>query len=96
LRAQPTIAPFHPESYFRFLAMEEKELTTSEAAEVLNVSHRYLLNLLEEGEIPFHDEGTCLLIQQQKLLEYKRRQRAVAEEAMQKLTDQAQKLGLGY
>ena len=76
--------------------MEEKELTTSEAAEVLNVSHRYLLNLLEEGEIPFHDEGTCLLIQQQKLLEYKRRQRAVAEEAMQKLTDQAQKLGLGY
>lgn len=76
--------------------MEEKELTTSEAAEVLNVSHRYLLNLLEEGEIPFRDEGTCLLIQREKLLEYKRRQRAVAEEAMQKLTDQAQKLGLGY
>ncbi|PQJ26885.1 hypothetical protein BSZ35_18320 [Salinibacter sp. 10B] len=76
--------------------MEDKELTTSEAAEVLNVSHRYLLNLLEEGEIPFHDEGTRLLIQREKLLEYKRRQRAVAEEAMQKLTDQAQKLGLGY
>jgi excisionase family DNA binding protein len=42
--------------------MEEKGLTTSEAAEVLNVSHRYLLNLLEEGEIPLHDEGPCLLI----------------------------------
>jgi excisionase family DNA binding protein len=39
--------------YFRFLAMEEKELPTSEAAEVLNVSHRYLLNVLAEGEIPF-------------------------------------------
>jgi len=76
--------------------MEEKELTTSEAADVLNVSHRYLLELLEEGEIPFHDEGTCLLIQRENLLEYKRQQRAVAEEAMQKLTDQAQKLGLGY
>ena len=76
--------------------MKEKKLTTSEAAEVLNVSHRYLLELLEEGEIPFHDESTCLLIQREKLLEYKRRQRAVTEEAMQKLTDQAQKLGLGY
>ncbi|MCS3859836.1 uncharacterized protein YbjQ (UPF0145 family) [Salinibacter ruber] len=30
------------------------------------------------------------------MIEYKRRQRTVAEEAMQKLTDQAQKLGLGY
>ncbi|MCS3698611.1 helix-turn-helix domain-containing protein [Salinibacter ruber] len=49
--------------------MEEKGLTTSEAAEVLNVSHRYLLNLLEEGEIPFHDEGPCLLIQRGKLLD---------------------------
>jgi excisionase family DNA binding protein len=63
---------------------------------VLNVSHRYLLDLLKEGEIPFRDEGTCLLIQREKLLEYKRRQRAVAEEAMQKLTDLSQELGLGY
>jgi len=76
--------------------MKEKELTTNEAAEVLNVSHHYFLELLEEGEIPFQDEGTCLLIQREKLIEYKQRQRAVAEEAMQKLTDQAQKLGLGY
>jgi excisionase family DNA binding protein len=76
--------------------MKEKELTTSEAAEVLNVSHRYLLELLEEGEIPFHDEGTCRVIQREKLLEYKRRQRAMAEEAMQKLTDLSQELGLGY
>ena len=75
---------------------EKKELTTSDAAEVLNVSHRYLLDLLEEGEIPFRDEGTCLLIQRENLLEYKRRQRVVAEEAMQKLTDLSQELGLGY
>lgn len=69
MRAQPTTTLFHPEPYFRFLAMKEKGLTTSEAAEVLNVSHRYLLSLLEEGEIPFHDEGPCLLIQRGKLLD---------------------------
>jgi hypothetical protein len=51
---------------------------------VLNVSHRDLLNLLAEGEIPLRDEGPGLLIQREKLLEYKRRKRAVAEEAMGK------------
>ena len=76
--------------------MEEKELTSSEAADVPDVSQRHLLELLEEGEIPFHDEGTCLLIQRERLLEQKRQQRAVAEEAMQKLTDLSQELGLGY
>jgi excisionase family DNA binding protein len=74
--------------------MEENERTTSEAAEVFNVSHRDLLNLLAEGEIPLRDEGPGLLIQREKLLEYWRRKRAVAEEAMEKRTDEAQKLGL--
>jgi excisionase family DNA binding protein len=75
---------------------DNSELTSSEAAEVLNVSHRYLLELLEEGEIPFQEGGTGRMIQRAKLLEYKRRQRAVAEEAMQKLADLSQELGLGY
>jgi hypothetical protein len=43
LRPQPTITPVHPESAgssesnSRFPAMEEKERTTSETAEVVNV-----------------------------------------------------------
>ena len=75
---------------------EEEELTTSEAAELLNVSRPHLVKLLEEGEIPFHKVGTHRRVYREDVLEYKARRREEAEEAMQNLTDQAQELGLGY
>ena len=74
----------------------KSELTTSEAAEVLNVSHRYLTELLEKGEIPFREKEGRRLMPRKEVLDYKRRQRERAEEAMQKLTDLSQELGLGY
>jgi excisionase family DNA binding protein len=78
------------------IGTEEEELTTGEAAELLNVSRPHLVKLLEEGEIPFHKVGTHRRVYREDVLEYKSRQREEAEEAMQNLTDQAQELGLGY
>jgi excisionase family DNA binding protein len=78
------------------VASSDEELTTREAAELLNVSRPHLVKLLEEGEIPFHKVGTHRRVYREDVLEYKARQREEAEEAMQNLTDQAQELGLGY
>jgi excisionase family DNA binding protein len=78
------------------VGFEEEELTTSEAAELLGVSRPHLVKLLEEGEIPFRKVGTHRRVRREDVLEYKRRQREEAEEAMQNLADQAQELGLGY
>ena len=78
------------------VASSGEELTTSEAADLLNVSRPHLVKLLEEGEIPFHKVGTHRRVHREDVLEYKARRREEAEEAMQNLTDQAQELGLGY
>lgn len=74
----------------------DDELTTSEAAALLNVSRPYLVKLLEEGAIPFHKVGTHRRVYRNDVLAYKARQREDAEEAMQNLANQAQELGLGY
>ena len=78
------------------VASSGEELTTREAAELLNVSRPHLVKLLEEGEIPFHKVGTHRRVYREDVLDYKARQREEAEEAMQNLADQAQELGLGY
>ena len=78
------------------VASSGEELTTSEAAKLLNVSRPHLVQLLEEGEIPFHKMGTCRRVHREDVLEYKARRREKAEEAIQNLAHQAQELGLGY
>jgi excisionase family DNA binding protein len=74
----------------------DEELTTTEAAELLNVSRPHLVKLLEQGEIPFHNVGAHRRVYMQDVLKYKAEQRQQSEEAMQALADQAQDLDLGY
>lgn len=72
------------------------ELTTQEAANILNVSRPHLVKLLEEGEIPFYKVRTHRRIRFQDLIEYKRKRDEESKAAMQALADQAQEHGMGY
>lgn len=72
----------------------DEELTTREAAELLNVSRPHLTRLLKEGEILSHKVGSHHRVYRRDVLAYKVRRQEESEEAMQELTRLSQELGL--
>ena len=69
------------------------ELTSQRAADVLNVSRPFLIQLLEKGDIPFHKVGTHRRVRYQDVIAYKKRHDAKQRQMLDALVEQDKELG---
>jgi excisionase family DNA binding protein len=72
------------------------ELTTQEAADILNVSRPFLIKLIESTEIPCRKVGRHRRIRFTDLMEYKQKTDSQRTQALDELAAQAQELNMGY
>jgi excisionase family DNA binding protein len=75
---------------------ENAELTTVEAAAMLNISRPFLIQLLEKGVIPHRKVGKHRRIRVEDVMAYKERDDREREAVLDELVAEAQKSDMGY
>jgi excisionase family DNA binding protein len=77
-----------------YIIQNQAKLTTIEAAATLGVSRQFLVNILEQGEIPYHLVGTHRRIYTQDLLAYKSKRDQSRRKALRGLAKEEAAKGL--
>lgn len=70
-----------------------KDLTTQQAADILNISRQYLVRLLDRGDIPYTKVGSHRRLRLADVLAYRLQRSALRREALKTLTRASQEMG---
>jgi excisionase family DNA binding protein len=71
-------------------------VTTQQAADLLGVSRQHVVKLITEKEIPYEKVGTHRRLRMEDLIAYRRRRESTRDEALRRLSEQAERLDLKY
>ena len=73
-----------------------EELSTQEAADLLNVSRPHLVKLLESGKIPFKKVGAHRRVKLEDIKKYETALKETRRKALEEITKEAQEMNMGY
>ncbi|WP_137939622.1 helix-turn-helix domain-containing protein [Chitinivorax sp. B] len=78
------------------LVPQKHELSTQEAAHLLNVSRPFVIKQIEQGRLQCRKVGRHRRIEFAELMRFKQQMQQDSEHALQELASLSQEMGLGY
>jgi excisionase family DNA binding protein len=78
------------------LLPSDAQVSTQQAADLLNVSRPHLIKLLEKGEMPFKKVGAHRRVELKDVIAYEEKKKKNRKDQLDFLSRQAQELNMGY